>query len=242
MPTLKPKSTKSSELETVSDVETAKAVFVARAVYIAGRRGYTDSLRRAMRHVNLEDYLASSNNRFTVNTSGLFEAIGETLNVEVEEGYTPASHHRRVSDLVLSVADKWARSLTDTNWTQPEASPHLVDTEAVGQAYGYRGVLPPVAGDEITQTWRDLVMGILGWADDTGQCSEVEDMLQAIGFGDFLPAREVTVTVEWEGLKVENVSVPANRKGEPRMDHAAQALIDRLYANRNLVKVSINPA
>lgn len=238
MPT---KTTKVKEYPTVSDIETAKAVFVARAAYITARRNYSNRLRSVMEHLDMTDYVAPAANRFVIDTKGLIEAIGTQLIVDVYDGYTPSSDRGRVNDTIYTVTDQWVRTLTEANWTQPEMPSKLVDVEATNAIYGARNDLPP-ASTEVTEFWRTLVLGVLAWADRNGMCNEVEDMLVAIGFGDLLPPREVTATVEWNGIIVEGVALPASRQGVPRMDYAVQAVLDKIRAERDSLKVTVVPA
>jgi hypothetical protein len=202
-------------MSTVEDIETAKAVFVTRALYISDYTGYLIDGREALSAVGLSDYFTSDYERYTIDMTRLKKIIGDSFTVRLTKGRTPTQRPGDVRDQAYRLLTDWYQGITDEEWAAVPVSDKIVDTDAVGKLYGIRGTLPPAGNDEVTQTWRDLTVGILKWADDRGLCGTVEQLLSTIGMDVFFPARTVNVTVAWEGQTFELQQVPANRQGKP---------------------------
>lgn len=207
--------TKVKELPSVDDVETAKAVFVARGLTLCDAQGSGEDGRLALSAVGLAEYFDSENDSFTVSLTRLVSMLGESTTVRLGKGRNPTNRFSEVRDGLWPIFSDWAREITEAEWTLLEPGDKIVDIEKTCKTYGRRGPLPPTTNDEVTQTWRELTVGVLKWADARSLCTTVEDFLRGIGMEAFLPPRHVDLTAEWNGLTFDLKGVPANRMGEP---------------------------
>lgn len=199
---------------TVDDVETAKAVFVTRALYIGGYGGHHRNARSALRHIGLEDYYDSGIRAFDIQLGRLKGMLGDTVTIHLANGTTPPYATTLVRDTVRVIVGEWARELADEEWAQQEGPSKLVNTAEVGSTFGNTAPLPATNNPEVTETWRQLTLGVLKWADETRLCETVEHMLRQIGMGEFIPSRRVNLSVQWCGQTIELTDVVADRLGK----------------------------
>ena len=218
--------------ETVQDAETARQVFVARAVYYGTNYGYGGHINTALTEIGLGEYIPATGRTYAVKTDKLHALIGETINVPTGAARTPATSDR-TNSAVEAIVSIWRGSLTSEDYSEVPPSPQAVNVSDLVGRFGERRTLPPVASDEVTEVWRDLVSKVLVWGDDNTTygklCSELENLLSLLGFGEYVPSGIKDITVRWQGWEVELKGIRHDRKGNPDPAYVRQSLADHVY-------------
>lgn len=223
-------------LPPVTTVEDAKAVFVTRAHWVKGYHGYGSDINGCLRALGLGAYFGAELDTYHISLTRLHEMLGDTTTVRLPLNRNPQQRTGEIIDTVYPILGKWVAALEESEWTKDDAPSKIVDIDAVGKMYGTHGTLPPAGNEEVTQCWRELVDGVLQWADQQGHCNSVEAFLRDIGFGEFLPPQYVTAVVEFGGHTITLGRVEADRQGQPRPEYLESHLISAMRQMPHTVK------
>jgi hypothetical protein len=231
-------------LETVPDAETARQVFVARALYQGFNYGNEQYIRGALTDLGLDDYVTPAGNVYKINTTKLLEAIGDSITVTINSGRTPERSDTTTNE-VLNRVNVWRNAMTPDDYVKVEPGDKVIDWEDLTRRFGGRGTLPPVANEEVTATWRDLVTRTLEWGDKNTRfgriCPELESTLTALGFRSFMPPTTVNVTVNFKGIEMQLNGVRCDRSGKPDAIAVRDAYVNLAYNNAATEFVMVSP-
>lgn len=230
-------------LETAQTAEDAQKIFAARAQYyrdMYSNRAYVDS---ALKFLQLDRHLGNGETVYRVKTARLAEALGETVEVRVPEGY--GSLRVMAETQIQTLVNQWARALTDED-IEVVGSSERIDVTEWHRRFGATGQLPPVGSDEVTAAWQELVNASLTWADQNDVCDSFEIALRRMGFGEFLPPQEMDVEAVVDGVTLRVERVEANRQGHRGKgvspENFAAALYQKLRRRHDLEFKSVPSA